>query len=80
MGTVAASVAPAPKPGSGDDMPKETDWIPFDSSIKPQERRGPHQLVKMKRQPWLYCRRCGVIGLKNQASHQALKKDCVVLA
>ncbi len=61
-------------------MSRQIEWVPFDATTPPQVHRGPHQMTKFKRLPWLYCRKCGLIALKNAASHQAVRKDCVTVA
>ena len=56
------------------------DWVPFDERAKAKVRRGPHVMTKrLKRLPWPYCARCGLVALKNDASRAALKRECVTL-
>jgi hypothetical protein len=39
--------------------------------------RGPHQMNGiLKRLPWPYCTRCGLIALRNDVTRRALKEPC----
>jgi hypothetical protein len=60
-------------------MPTPITWVPFDEASKPKLRRGPHQMAKLKRLPWPYCKRCGLLALKNDVTRRALRAECVTL-
>lgn len=39
--------------------------------------RGAHQMKgTLKRMPWPYCTRCGLMALRNDATRKALKEPC----
>jgi hypothetical protein len=62
------------------EMPTPITWIPFDQIPAGKIKRGPHAMTgRMKRLPWPYCRRCGLIALKNDATRAALKRECVTV-
>ena len=42
---------------------------------KGNRRTGPHALTR-KIMHWLYCARCGLVALKNDATRKALKAPC----
>ncbi len=45
--------------------------------MQPVKVRGPHQMSGViKRMPWPYCRRCGLVALRNDATRRALKEQC----
>ncbi len=53
------------------------EWVPLKLGAV-QTKRGPHVMTgSMKRLPWRYCKRCGLLALKNDASRAALKRECV---
>lgn len=55
-------------------------WVPFDDRIKAKINRGVHNFSgKMRRLPWPYCTRCGLLLLKNDASREAARKPCEIL-
>jgi len=44
------------------------------------KKSGPHNMQKrFKRLPWLVCVTCGLVGLKNDATREALRKPCTWL-
>jgi hypothetical protein len=39
--------------------------------------RGPHSFKGViKRMPWPYCTRCGLIALRNDATNRAMREQC----
>lgn len=61
-------------------MPTPIQWLPFDERSKAKVKRGPHVMTgKLKRLPWVFCKRCGLLNLKNEASRRALRAECVTL-
>ncbi len=54
----------------------EQQWVPWTGPTKGTVRRGPHQMTK-RILHWPYCARCGLVALKNEASRQALRRECV---
>lgn len=39
---------------------------------------GAHSMTGvLKRMPWPYCKRCGLIALRNDATRKALREPCV---
>lgn len=58
----------------------KVEWVRWDPNDFPAPviRRGPHNMSgKLKRLPWAYCKRCGLMALKNDASRKALRAECV---
>ena len=44
------------------------------------KKSGPHNMQKrFKRLPWPVCMMCGLVGLKNDATREALRKPCTWL-
>lgn len=55
------------------------EWVPWTGPTRGTIRKGPHTMSgRMKRLPWPYCLKCGLIALKNVTSRKALKAECVV--
>lgn len=49
-------------------------WVPFEDRGS-LTRRGPHSMTG-KILHWPYCKRCGLIALKNDTTKRALRKVC----
>lgn len=47
-------------------------------SAKGKRSVGTHSPKYMRRIPWPYCSRCGLLYLKNEPTQRALLKPCVV--
>lgn len=44
---------------------------------KGRKVKGKHAMTgAMKRMPWPYCKRCGLLALRNEATRRALKEPC----
>lgn len=43
-----------------------------------QRSVGVHQMRSVKRLPWPYCSRCGLLALRNDATRKAMREACVV--
>lgn len=56
----------------------KTSWVRWTNPGKPREVRGKHAMTK-RMLHWPVCSRCGLLGLKNDATRKALKQDCVTL-
>ncbi len=54
------------------------EWIPADLRSQAKVNRGAHQL-KGRICHWPYCVRCGLVALKNEATRQALRRECVTV-
>lgn len=60
-------------------MSKSIEWVAWDHTKKAREVRGPHNLSGKKILHWQFCRRCGLMALKNDESRRLLRKQCVTL-
>lgn len=55
-------------------------WIPWSERAKARISRGAHVMTgKIKRIPWPYCTRCGLLALRNDATRAALRRECVIV-
>lgn len=48
------------------------EWL----SEKGRKVKGAHAMAPMKRLPWPYCKRCGLIALRNEPTRRALREPC----
>lgn len=49
-----------------------TEWKDW-RTVKTVVRRGPHRFIrKLKRLPWPYCTRCGLVALRNAATRASV--------
>jgi hypothetical protein len=58
-------------------MTRVTDVRSFLAS-RGQRSVGVHQWAPLKRIPWPYCKRCGLLALRNEVTRTAMKAACVV--
>jgi len=55
--------------------PTPIEWIPLDERRKATIKKGPHRL-DARVLSWLYCSRCGLMALRNEATRLALRQPC----
>lgn len=44
--------------------------------MKQNVKKSHGPLVKRKSLPWVYCRKCGLLYLKNEATARAIRQPC----
>jgi hypothetical protein len=59
-------------------MPTPIHWIPWDDRVKAKISRGAHNMTG-RILHWPYCKRCGIVALKNDETRRVLAKPCVIL-